>query len=146
MDPTKRKILIPYDFSQLSDFAVKHAVQIAKITESSLVFLHIVHDLANESEALKRLEDVANNIANKYGLEVNCHIRPGKVSTAIKTYAETIDAFLVVMKTQEPKGRIKNSLLRGTGTSQTSCSSKGCFSNRFQEGKQGKTGMDKFPV
>ncbi|MBA7568170.1 hypothetical protein ES708_09891 [subsurface metagenome] len=107
MDPTKRKILIPYDFSQLSDFAVKHAVQIAKITESSLVFLHIVHDLANESEALKRLEDVANNIANKYGLEVNCHIRPGKVSTAIKTYAETIDAFLVVMKTQEPKGKEK---------------------------------------
>ncbi len=105
MNPNIRKILIPYDFSELSDYAVKHAVQIAKITESSLVFLHIIHDLHDELAALKKLEDIANNIAKKYGLEVDCHVRPGKVSVAIKTYAETIDAFLVVMKTQEPTGK-----------------------------------------
>lgn len=107
MKSIKRKILIPYDFSELSDHAVKHAVQMAKITESTLVFLHIVHELTEESNALKKLEDLAKTISKKYGLETNCHVRPGKVSSAIKAYAETIDAFLVVMKTQEPKGREK---------------------------------------
>ncbi len=107
MNPIKRKILIPYDFSELSDHAVKHAVQIAKITESDLVFLHIVHELTDESIALKKLQNVANEVSKKYGLKADCHVRPGKVSTAIKTYAETIDAFLVVMKTQEPSGREK---------------------------------------
>lgn len=107
MDPNNRKILIPYDFSELSDYAVKHAVQIAKITESSLEFLHIVHDLHDEQKALNKLEQVGNGIGKKYGLQVDCHVRPGKVSAAIRTYAETIDAFLVVMKTQEPSRKEK---------------------------------------
>jgi nucleotide-binding universal stress UspA family protein len=107
MNPSSRNILVPYDFSELSDFAVKHAVQIAKITESHLIFLHIVDDLSSESEALKQLQKVSDAIANKYGVNVECKIRPGKVSTAIRTFAETIDAFLVVMKTQSPVGKEK---------------------------------------
>ena len=35
MNPTDRKILVPIDFSELSEYAVKHAVQISKITESN---------------------------------------------------------------------------------------------------------------
>jgi nucleotide-binding universal stress UspA family protein len=107
MNPTVRKILVPYDFSELSDFAVKHAVQIATITESTIVFLHIVRELNLESEALKRLQEVANSFSAKYGVSIDCKIRPGRVSTAIRTFAETIDALLVVMKTQKPKGREK---------------------------------------
>jgi nucleotide-binding universal stress UspA family protein len=107
MNPTVRKILVPYDFSELSDYAVKHAVQIAKITESTIVFLHIVDELSQESKALKRLQDAANFFSSKYGVTIDCKIRPGRVSTAIRTFAETIDALLVVMKTQKPKGKEK---------------------------------------
>jgi nucleotide-binding universal stress UspA family protein len=107
MNPTVRKILVPYDFSELSDYAVKHAVQIAKITESTIVFLHIVHELSMESEALQRLQKAANSFSSKYGVIIECKIRPGRVSTAIRTFAETIDALLVVMKTQKPIGKEK---------------------------------------
>jgi nucleotide-binding universal stress UspA family protein len=107
MNPAVRKILVPYDFSELSDYAVKHAVQIAKITESTIVFLHIVSELSLEAEALKRLQESANSFALKYGVSIECKIRPGRVSTAIRTFAETIDAFIVVMKTQKPKGKEK---------------------------------------
>ncbi|MBN1596964.1 MAG: universal stress protein [Bacteroidales bacterium] len=107
MTNPRPRILVPYDFSELSDAAVKHAVQFAKITESSIVFLNIVPDLAHESEALKRLQEVAGAFMSKYGVDIECKIRPGRVSTAIRTYAETMDAFLVIMKTQRPKGREK---------------------------------------
>jgi nucleotide-binding universal stress UspA family protein len=107
MNPSDRKILVPFDFSELSEYAVKHAVQIAKITESSIIFLHIVHDLKEESEALKRLQEKADEFIAKYGVTIECKIRPGDVSTAIRTFAETIDAFVVIMKTQKPKGKEK---------------------------------------
>lgn len=107
MDPKIRKILIPYDFSELSDYAVKHAVQIAKITESSLVFLHVIDDLTKEHDMLQRLEQVANGVMAKYGVHIECKIKPGIVSTEIKTFAETIEAYLIVMKTQKPKGKEK---------------------------------------
>jgi nucleotide-binding universal stress UspA family protein len=107
MNEKPRKILVPYDFSELSDYAVKHAVQIAKITESSLVFLHIIPNLIYEMEALQKLQLVADGISKKYGIHVDSKIRPGRVSTAIKTVAEMLDVFLVVMKTQKPKGKEK---------------------------------------
>jgi nucleotide-binding universal stress UspA family protein len=107
MDAKKAKILVPFDYSELSEYAVKHAVQIAKITDSNIIFLHIIHDLKGEAAALKKLQEYAIGIKTKYGVEIECKIRPGKVSSAIKTYAETIDAFLVVMKTQKPVGKEK---------------------------------------
>ena len=107
MNPTNRKILVPYDFSELSEYAAKHAVQIAKITESALVFLHIVQSLKEESKALQKLQAAAKEFTQKYGISIECKIRHGRVSEVIKTFAETIDAMLVVMKTQKPHGKEK---------------------------------------
>lgn len=107
MNAAKSKILVPFDYSESSEYAVKHAVQIAKITETSIVFLHIIQELSQEAAELKKLQDYADEIRKKYGVNIECKIRPGKVSSVIRTYAETIDALLVVMKTQRPKGREK---------------------------------------
>lgn len=107
MELTRSKILVPFDYSELSEYAVKHAVQIAKITDSGIIFLHIVHYLTEEAEELKKLKKYADEIKAKYGVHIECKIRPGKVSSVIRTYAETIDALLVVMKTQKPKGKEK---------------------------------------
>ena len=78
MNLAHRKILVPYDFSELSEYAAKHAIQIAKITESSLVFLHIVNDLSEEAEALHKLQEITNGFVSKYGVQAECKIRPGK--------------------------------------------------------------------
>ncbi len=107
MLPTSRKILVPFDFSELSRYAVKHAIQIATITESSIVFLHVVNDLSEEAEALKRLQEAAASFESSFGIKIECKIRPGRVSTTIKKFAETINAFMVVMKTQKPIGKEK---------------------------------------
>lgn len=107
MTTTKRKILVPFDFSEASEYAVKHAVQIAKITDSDIVFLHVIQKLAGESEALTKLQAAAQLFIDKYGVSIECKIRPGKVMNAIRAFADTIDAMLIVMKTQKPHGKEK---------------------------------------
>jgi nucleotide-binding universal stress UspA family protein len=107
MTTNHRKILVPYDYTELSEYAVKHAVIIAKIVEADLVLLHIVNDITDEANDTKRLRDVADSFASKYGVNVEIKIRPGVVRKVIKVVAETIDAFLVIMKTQPPRGKEK---------------------------------------
>ncbi len=103
----EKKILIPYDFSEKSDYAVKHAVQIAKVIEGKLAFLHIIPDLSKEAETVNKLKETTDHLKQKYGLDSEIIVRPGKVSKAIKQVALTIDAYLVVMKTDKPSGANK---------------------------------------
>ena len=105
MTEKKRIILVPYDYSELSVFATKHAVQIAKITDSEITFLHVIQQISHEGVETQRLKEVAEGITNKYGVKTDIKIRPGKVSDVIKLMAEFLDAFLVVMKTQPPIGK-----------------------------------------
>ena len=107
MTDKKRIILVPYDYSELSVYATKHAVQIAKITGSEITFLHIIQNISHEGVETERLKEVADNITNKYGVKTDIKIRPGKVSRVIKLMAEFLDVFLVVMKTQPPIGKEK---------------------------------------
>jgi len=102
-----RKIMVPYDFSEQSGYAVKHAVQIAKIIGVEIIFLHVISDLKEEANALNKLQAAADDFIKKYGVKIECKIRHGRVSTVIRTFAETIDALMVVMKTQEPIGKEK---------------------------------------
>ncbi len=104
---SRRQILVPHDFTELSEYALKHAVLIAKITESDLALLHIVNDLKEEKIAAKKLKEISEMLINKYGIQSRTIVRPGKVSSAIKIVAETIDAFLVVMKAKKPEGKEK---------------------------------------
>ena len=107
MEPKRRIVLVPYDYSELSVYATKHAVQIAKITESDIIFLHVVNDVADEGKEMKRMQEVADGITNKYGVHTEVKIRVGRVSHVIKHMAQILDVFLVVMKTQPPKGKEK---------------------------------------
>ena len=105
MTNPKRSVLVPYDYTERSDFAVKYAVQIAKIIDSDIVFLHIIEDIEHEATELHRLEKAAKEVIDTYGVTIQCKIRAGVIYNVIKAVAESIDAFAVIMKTQPPKGK-----------------------------------------
>lgn len=107
MTSLNRKILVPYDYTNKSEYALKYAVQISKIVETDIVLLHVVEELSEEAMHLKKLEEVANAFKSKYGVEIECKIRSGVIHKVIKIYAETIDAFIVIMKTQPPTKKEK---------------------------------------
>jgi nucleotide-binding universal stress UspA family protein len=103
----KRKILVPYDYTELSEFALKYAVQISKIVGFDIVLLHIIDDIDNEAKELHRLEQIAEGTINKYGVVIECKIRTGVIRKVIAAVALSIEAFLVIMKTQPPRGKEK---------------------------------------
>lgn len=107
MSTDTRKILVPYDYTEKSDAAVKYAVQIAKIIEGNLVLLHIIDKNEDDSTELNKLEGVAKDFRDKYGVEIECIIRVGVVQKIIKEIAQSIEAFVVIMKTQPPTGKEK---------------------------------------
>lgn len=106
MTEKTRKILVPYDYTELSDFAIKQAVNIAKIINGSLFLLHVIEDATKKKEDdLEKLSKVAEQYSQKYGITIECQIQVGVIYKVIKSFAVYIDAFLVVMKTQPPRGK-----------------------------------------
>lgn len=107
MNVDKPKILVPYDYTEKSDFAVKYAVQLAKIIEGDIVMLHIIASNEQESTELKKLQDTAKTTIDKYGVTIDCLVKDGVIRKVIKDVAVSIEAFVVIMKTQPPKGKEK---------------------------------------
>jgi nucleotide-binding universal stress UspA family protein len=105
MTNSNRKILVPYDYTELSDFAIKHAINIAKIVNADIYLLHVIEDITEEIEHAKRLNEIAEANTQKYGVHFETKIRSGIIHKVIKTIAVAIDAFVVVMSTHPLKGK-----------------------------------------
>ena len=104
MDEIKRTILLPYDFTELSDFALQHAVQFAKMLDCDITLLNIIENLDHEIEVTEKLTSLAKETKKDYKILPKIMVRPGKVSKAIKRVATNINALLVIMKTSGTKG------------------------------------------
>ncbi len=107
MSTQSRKILVPFDYTELSNNALNYAVLIAKTVEANLVLLHVIKDIKDEAEELKKLQVVADTTSQKYGITIEPKIRAGVIHNIIKLMAINIDAFMVIMKTQPPRGKEK---------------------------------------
>jgi nucleotide-binding universal stress UspA family protein len=104
MDEIKRTILLPYDFTELSDYALQHGIQFAKMLDSDLTLLNIIKNLDDEVTVTERLTKIAEETRKEYNILPKVIVRPGKVSQAIKRIATNINAILVIMKTGGAKG------------------------------------------
>ena len=104
---TKRIILVPYDFTPLSDFALQHGIQFAKMLDNDLTILHIIPSVHTEGMMTEKLNALAEETYKIYKVRPNVMVRPGEVSLAIKDIAHNINASLVIMKTDGTKGMQK---------------------------------------
>lgn len=104
MENIERSILVPYDFTALSDNAIQHGIQFAKILNIDLVLLHIIRNLKDEIEASEKLTRVAEETHKKFNFRPKIMVRPGMLSTAINQIANNLNSVLVIMKTSGPKG------------------------------------------
>lgn len=113
-----KKILVPTDFSPLSDNALDFACQIAKQMKSEIILINIQSLPANddasmaieliktiEDSAKKRLKTQHDEIKIEHeGLKISTHFSFGIPSLAIKEYLETKEFNLVVMGTKGATG------------------------------------------
>ena len=128
-----KKIVVPFDFSETAENAVKHAAFIAALTKGEIIILNIQkkNELLNMllpilnvkkpsaiSEFLsEKLSAEAMRIQKQYGVKTSSIFSTGSVSNEIANISNENEADLIVMGTQG--GDSNNDLFMGTNTYRT---------------------------
>ncbi|MCQ2227814.1 MAG: universal stress protein [Bacteroidales bacterium] len=100
-------IIVPYDFTEKADFAVKHAAIMAKNMNAEVILLHIVKKEDQSSEAEGKLEEIAAKHTSNLGVNVRHVTREGTIFKTINEVVEEMKSVCVVMGTHGMKGMQK---------------------------------------
>lgn len=103
-----RAYLVPHDFSPVGDAAAKKAVRLAKQSNASVHFLHIVKAATEKAAATKKLEEIIQSLKPIAGnIQFHIHVEAGNIFTDIAKVAGKIKASLIIMGTHGAKGMQK---------------------------------------
>ena len=100
-------IIVPWDFSPSSDFALQHAVNIAKIRGFSITVIHIIKAAKDEKKCIDKLNILAEQNRESTGIPTYSRILSGNIYKCIRDQAALPGTALVVMKTDGIKGSQK---------------------------------------
>ena len=104
METKKNKILVPYDFTEVADNSVKHAVRFCAILKADLCLLNIVKKDTLIAEQETKLTEAGKRIGKEHNLEPITMVRDGTIFKTINQVVTDIDSSLVVMGTHGMKG------------------------------------------
>ncbi|NJK86154.1 MAG: universal stress protein [Bacteroidales bacterium] len=51
----RRTILVPFDFTPLSDYALQHGIQFAKMLDTDVTLLHVIQEVNAENLITEKL-------------------------------------------------------------------------------------------
>ena len=104
---TKKKLLVPYDFSEVANSAIEHALVTAKAVEAEVHLLHVVSKKEGIKEAKEKLDaaiEKAKAASRAQGIEVVGHVRVGNIFDDISDFSLEIGAELIFMGTHGAHG------------------------------------------
>jgi len=107
MENLPRPIVIPTDFTVVAQYAIESAVPIAKLSNTGIMLLHIVEKSSEIPKAIVKIEQEAQNVALKHGVQVQGLVRDGSLFKTIRETASKHDATLIIMGTHGIKGMQK---------------------------------------
>lgn len=103
----KKPILITWDFTEKSEFALAHGVNLCKELKTKMVMLHIAKTDKEARAAKKKMDVLAAATQNKNGVATSAIAPVGNIFTTIADIAEEIHAEMVIMGTHGMKGMQK---------------------------------------
>ncbi len=107
MEIANKPLMVPWDFTEIAEYALEYAIKIAKIDQSPVHLVHIAKK-KNEIKNLKgMLEKYAEEVNQKYNIKPGVIVREGTIFSTIGDVADEIDAGMVVMGTHGIKGMQK---------------------------------------
>ncbi|MBS2096940.1 universal stress protein [Carboxylicivirga linearis] len=104
METSKNTILVPFDFTEIANNAVEHAILVSKQLDADILLLHIVKKDTMVSEQEKQLMERAESIKSKWGVLPKTLVREGTIFKTINEVVEELNCLLVVMGTHGMKG------------------------------------------
>jgi nucleotide-binding universal stress UspA family protein len=107
MEQEKNLIMVTWDFTEKSLFALKHAINISSILKSEVALLHVVKKESEVSEAEKRMAEAVAVIKADPSVKFRFIAREGTIFHTIGEVSTEIGALMVVMGTHGIKGMQK---------------------------------------
>ncbi len=107
MDTYTETIVVPYDFTDKADSAVRHAAIIAKNMNAEVVLLHIVKKEDMSAEAEEKLAGISQKFKEDLGVGVTHTTREGTIFKTINEVVAELNSAIVVMGTHGMKGMQK---------------------------------------
>lgn len=107
MEDKKNMILVSWDFTKISEYALEHAIRVAKITGNGIAIISIAESKKEVDNMTTIISKVAADESKKHGIAIGYIIRTGSIFKKIKSEAEEMGAMLVVMGTHGIKGMQK---------------------------------------
>ncbi len=99
MEHEKNLIMVTWDFTEKSVYAVEHAVQMSSMIKGEIAVVHIVKKDTEIPEAEKRMADEVKQKFNDPSLKFSFIVRSGSIFHTIGDLAAQMNALLVVMGT-----------------------------------------------
>jgi nucleotide-binding universal stress UspA family protein len=112
MEEIKKLIIVPWDFTNVAESALAHAVKIGRMVNNDICLLHIVDSAIKvkaEGEKRALLKHIAEENSRKYNINIISNVVKGSIFTSIAEFVNSRDkeANLVVMGTHGMKGMQK---------------------------------------
>ncbi|MFM9984901.1 MAG: universal stress protein [Flavobacteriales bacterium] len=99
-----KTILVPVDFTKVSDNALDHAILVAHTIEADVSVVHIISDKKGITEARMKLDALKEITLKERGVTINTIARIGSIFEDIDKVASEIDANLIIMGTHGLRG------------------------------------------
>lgn len=97
-------ILVPWDFSDIAEFALEHALQYSKKLKGEINLIHIIKKEKEREKAEEKLNERIKELTAITDVKINHIIKEGSIFTTITEVAQNTNAKLVVMATHGMKG------------------------------------------
>lgn len=107
---TLKKILVPVDFTRLSDKVIEQASIFSITANADLVLFHCAEKSADVDSVKVKLATKAINASKKYNISCNSKVVAGSIFSRIPAEVESGEYFMVVIGTHGVKG-LKQKLL-----------------------------------
>ncbi len=103
-DNDKNVILVPTDLTAVTECALDHAVEIAKLFNRKIIILHVMSKKKNDEGVRMKLEQKSSKLSEDSGLDVSYKIEEGSIFTTISKAAEDVNAEFIIMGIHGKKG------------------------------------------
>ncbi len=103
-DEKKNVILVPTDLTSVTECALDHAVEIAKLFNRKIILLHVMAKKKADEEIRMKLEQKTSKLSEDSGLDVSYKIAEGSIFTTISKAAEDVNAEFIIMGIHGKKG------------------------------------------
>ena len=104
MTANERPIIIPWDYTEKAEYAMLHAVNISRITNSTIILVHITKKEADNAVHHTKLAAIAKQIQEKYDIPTSHIVRSGNIFSEITKVINETDAQIAIMGTHGMKG------------------------------------------